>query len=422
MNLFDSALLKIENYVLNRTSDSKIRIEAANRGGNSDNALSNLIEKQSTTLQEKSLQDLKRAILAASSPDQPEWSQLYQIHENLLIDDHLASVIDSRILHAKRTSIKFVDDAGKENKDVTQLFERPWFEDLIEIVIGTRFRGRRLIELYDLNEDGELETITEIKQPWFNSKLGIITKNPGETTGWNYREGIYANYYLQVGKSDNLGMLSQMAPIVLAKKLGMGSWLDFIDKYGVPPLFITTDREDSKRLEQLWNAASKFKSNNFMVGRGQEKFEVGDVSGAGVDPFEKLALRADNMMSKRVLGGTGLTDEKGFVGSVDIQYKLAKDRFESDKLFFKYVFNAYVRPRLVALSPVYAPLKTYKLDWDNSESLSVEAQVDLIVKLGDFFDIDPTFIQNLTGIPILGIKDNSAITETKPKGDNPGKK
>lgn len=421
MNLIDSALLKIENFVLNRASDSKIRIEAATRGTNADNALSNLIEKQGTTLQEKSLLDLKRAIAAASSPDQPDWALLYQLHENLLIDDHLASVIDSRILHAKRTSVKFIDNAGKENKEVTALFERPWFEDLIDIVIGTRFRGRRLIELYDLNEDGELETITEIKQPWFNAKLGIITKNPGDTTGWNYREGIYANYYLQVGKSDNLGMLSQMAPIVLAKKLAMGSWLDFIDKYGVPPLFITTDREDSKRLEQLWNAASKFKSNNFMVGRGQEKFEVGDVSGAGVDPFETLAQRADNMMSKRILGGTGLTDEKGFVGSVNIQYKLAKDRFESDKLFFKYIFNAYVRPRLIALSPVYAPLKTYKLDWDNSESLSVEAQVDFIVKLGNFFDIDPEFIQNLTGIPILGVKHTTNSTDN-PKGDNKPKK
>lgn len=413
--------MSIISFLERLFGDKPTQISAAAKP--TDNgALSYLTEKTATTIQAKTLKDWQMAIAAATSPDSPEWSLLYNLHENLLIDDHLASVIDSRILHAKRTPIKFVDAKGKEDKEVSKLFERPWFEDLIDIAIGSRFRGRRLIELYELNDLNELETVTEIKQPWFNANKGIITKNPGDTTGWNYREGIYADHYVQVGKNDNLGILTPMAPIVLAKKLGMGSWLDFVDKYGVPPLFITTDREDKERMNQLWAAASKFKSNNFMVGRGQEKFEFADINGANVDPFERLALRADNMISKRVLGGTGLTDEKGFVGSVEIQYKLAKDRFESDKLFFKYFFNAQIRPRLIKLSPVYAPLKTYSFEWDNAENMGLTELVNLIVKLGEQYEIEPEYLKNTTGIPIIGRLNATPQTPPIVKGENPAKK
>ena len=51
--------------------------------------------------------------------------------------------------------------------------------------------------------------------------------------------------------------------------------------------------------------------------------------------FDKLIERANGEMSKRILGGSGLTDEKSFVGSSEIQFRLAKDRFESDKLLVK---------------------------------------------------------------------------------------
>lgn len=417
MNFIQNAYAQVENYFLDRASSSKILIEADARR-EARGALSGEMEIPSTTMQEQNLDMWKRGVSSATDPENPDWSLLFALHENLMIDDHLESVIESRIAHTQRRPIKFIDSKKVKSDEITELFERPWFEEIIAITLGSRFRGRRMIEMYDLNSDGELETVDEIKQPWFNTKKGIILKRPGDTSGWNYRDGIFSNMYVQVGKNDNMGMLTRMAPIVLAKKLGMGSWLDYIDKYGVPPLFITTDREDNTRLQQLWKAASKFKSNNFMVGRGQEKFEIPAIGGSGVAPFDQLCTRADNMMSKRVLGGTGLTDEKGFVGSVDIQYKLAKNRFDSDGLFFKYFFNTQIIPRLVKLSPVYAPLINFKLEYDNTETLNQKEIIDTVVKLGTQYDIDPVYITNVTGIPIIGRRLDGGVP---PEGET-GKK
>ena len=287
------------------------------------------------------------------------------------------------------------------------MFQRSWFEDFISLTLWSQYEGTKLLEIFKTNEAGELSEVVEIPAPNFNTIKGIITKENGEDSGWNYRNGIYSNYYLQIGKNRDLGILSQMAPIILAKKLALGSWLDFVEKYGIPPLFITTDREDEKRGSELWDMAVNFKAANFMIGRGAEKFEIPNITTTNAQQvFDTLIERANSEISKRILGGTGLTDEKGYVGSVEIQYQLAKDRFESDKLFLQNIINHELIPRLIKLSPIYTPLQNHYFQWDNAEVFDATKLADLVVKFGTQFHIDPEYIERKTGIPILGIKEN----------------
>lgn len=403
-NPFKKIYGNFENRILKNADWRKLRVVAESKNP-SKLSFSDQLEMESITMQSKSLDEWKSAIMLATDSENPDRSSLRTLYENLMLDNHLASVIDSRILFCQRSSFKIVDASGTENEELSKLFERTWFEDLVKLILFSRFQGCTLIELFDIDELKELAEVNEIPLGYFNPKKGIISKTPGEAKGWDYKEGNMANYYMQVGKDKDLGMLAQLAPIVLAKKLGLGSWLDFIEKYGVPPLFITTDREDDGRLNQLFEAAQNFKSNHFMVGRGNEKFEVPSISSNNPSgAFDPLIERANSEISKRILGGTGLTDEKGFVGSVEVQFKLAKDRFESDKLMIKYVMNRMVFPRLVKLSPVYSALGTHFFEWDNAEIRTSKETADLVDILGNQFEIDPEWVTQQTGIPIIGQK------------------
>lgn len=400
MKILDRLFKGASDYVLGRMPDYRVMAEASTRRGNS---LVGQISYQAKDPKAQSLKVWKQAVAAATDPETPEWTALAELYDNLMLDNHLASVIETRVHAVQRAPFHIVGEDGRENAELTKLFERPWFEELVTLVIMSKFKGRVLLELYDTTAEGELALVTEIPQAHFNTRTGKVLKEPGDTQGWNYREGPYADFLLQVGKDSDLGMLEQLATIVLAKKMGLGSWLDYIEKYGIPPLFITTDREDDGRLKQLYDAAANFRSNHFLVGRGAEKFTIGQAGGSDAyGTFDSLIERANGEMSKRVLGGSGMTDPKSFVGSANIQYRLANDRFESDRLFFKYIFNTHVKPRLIKLSPVYAALANHYFEWDRTEHMSQQDTIDAMVNLGAQYDIDLEYVTKVTGFPVIG--------------------
>lgn len=402
MGIFDNIKNKMAAYFINNADERVLRVAAELK---SPQKVSGRIIQNPETMMAKELRDWISAVAIATDRDDPQFGILSDLYQNLLLDNHLSSLIDSRILYCQRSKFKIIDDKGNENKELTFLFERPWFEELIRLILMSRFQGRTLIEIFETNELGELETVDEIPQSHFSVRNKIIVKEEGDTNGWPYADGILANYYLQVGKDYDLGMLAQMTPAILAKKLGFGAWQDYLDKFGVPPLFITTDRMDSNRLKELYEAGTNFKRNNFMIGQGNEKFEIGNTGGvSSSDTFDLIIERINSELAKRILGGSGLSDEKAYVGSSEIQFRLAKDRFESDKLLVKNILNSKVFPRLVKLSPVYKALEKHYFEWDNQENMTKMEIADLVVKLGQTFEIDPQWVEQETGVPILGLK------------------
>lgn len=398
----------IEKRVLLNADVRLLNVVAVAKSGNS---ASSQLNYEAETMQRQTLKEWTTAVMAATDPENPDKTGLDALYKNLMLDNHLASIIDSRILFCQRSPFKIVNENGDENTDLSWLFERTWFEEFIKLVLMKRFEGVKLIELFDVNpETQELATVNEIPMSYFIPQKGLITKSPGDSQGWLYKEGPLKPFYIQVGKDKEIGMLAQMAPIILAKKLGIGSMLDYIEKYGVPALFITTDREDDTRLKELFEAASNFKGNGFMVGRGQEKFEIGKGEVGNTDSFIKVSEFANDEMSKRVLGGSGLTDEKSFVGSSEIQFRLAKDRFESDKLLVKNIINEQLFPRLIKISPVYSVLQGHYFEWDNTENMSPKEVAELLAILGQHFELDPEEISQKTGFKILGQKSGSFPT------------
>jgi hypothetical protein len=86
-------------------------------------------------------------------------------------------------------------------------------------VAVARVTNPRKLELFNVNaETLELENVNEIPQSNFIARKGIIVKEEYDDAGVSYREGVFADYYLQVGGDWDLGILNQLAMIVLAKK------------------------------------------------------------------------------------------------------------------------------------------------------------------------------------------------------------
>ena len=271
---------KIIDKVLGFIPDGRIRVEAANRSekGNGKTK-SEEIKRASTLFTAKTLKDWKNAIALATDPENPEFLFLDELYQNLTLDAHTMSVIETRVHRVLRSKFVFVNESGDEVPEVRSLFERPWFEQFLKEALMSKFTGVKLLEIFHVDENLELMKTLSIPMAHFNTKKGIILKEPGDENGWDYRSGLLEKFYLQVGENSELGMLAEIAPLILAKKLAMGSWLDYIEKFGIPPRFVTTDNPLEGRQQELLEMMIEMINNHVAVLKKGETIEIGDIPG-----------------------------------------------------------------------------------------------------------------------------------------------
>lgn len=378
-------------------------------------------KRQATQLSRKEVKDYTNAVMSATDPENPRLGDWMRFRKSMENDGHLMSCYENRILPVQFAPFKLVDKDGNESpEEVKKLLEKPWKVELTKLICSNIFEGPKLICMFDLKENGELSKVEEIPQSNFIPQKGIVLNEEYDSDGTSYKEGIYKNYYFQVGEDWNLGLFSQLATIVLAKKLGLGAWLSYIDKYGVPPIFAITDRMDSGRRDELFEMLENFRMNHFAVLQGNEKIET--PQGYNVDAhntFKSLMSDiADREIEKRMQGSSGLTNEKAFVGAAEIQERILGYRHKFDKLIFRYYFNEEVIPRLVKISPVYAPLEKYNsYEYDESETLTMKEILEAVKALSQYFEFDIKELVKITGLPITKIRSVIGVNEPEPERD-----
>lgn len=407
--------------------EDKIRVQMAKndngRKGGSQKSPTE-IKRQPKAFEVKTIKDWKDAVAIATDPDNPSLLFLAQLYENLLLDAHTHNTIETRIYRVLRSKFKIVNESGDENEELKVLFESPWFEQFLRYALWSMYTGPKVIELFHLDDILELTKATLIPMEHTNPKKGIILKEPGDETGWPYKEGNLSRYYLQVGEDLSLGLLNQLTPLILAKKLAMGSWLDYIEKYGIPGVWITTDNMTQERADELLEMGLRMISNHVGVIRGQEQITLGELPKTDAHKtFSELISVINSEISKLILGQDGTTDQKdstGTYGSLKVLAEVANDRHESDKLFMKAVINKQLIPRLVELSSYYSGLSGHRLEWDESYDMPNSEYIDKVVSLTQAgYTIDHEAVAQKTGIPITGVDRSAAGTE--PKGGPPAK-
>lgn len=376
-------------------------------------------KRQATVMTRKEIKDWSNGMISATDPDNPRRGDLMRFYQNMKLDGHLRSCVENRILPVQCAPYKLVDKNGNEDTEAKKLLEKPWRLDLTKLICSETFEGTKLICMFDIDENGELKQVEEVPQSNFIPQKGIVIIEEYDSNGISYREGAYKNYYFQVGGDWNLGIFSGLATVVIAKKLGLGSWMSYIEKYGVPPIFAITDRMDGTRRDELFEMLAEFRMNHFAVLQGNEKIET--PQGYNVDAyntFKSLMVDiCDREIEKAIQGSSGLNNEKAFVGAAEIQERILGYRHKVDKLKFKYYFNTEVKPRLVKLSPVYAPLANLTLEYDESETLTLKEILDAIKALAQYFEFDIEELKKITGLPITKLR--AAMGQPLPEPEEP---
>lgn len=386
------------------------------------NRPSAIILPRSKSLSVQSLKTWKDAVELASLAESPNRAPLMDVYRSITRDLHLKADIQTRMLKIMGAKFKIVDAAGKENPELQKLFKSQWFNRFLFHAMKARFWGSGVIELWDLDpETGLLKTTNAIPSENVIFDQGIIVKEVGDETGYPYKEGVYLPFYIQVGTNNDLGLLEDVAPDALAKKFAKGAWLEFCEKYGIAPRWVTTDSYSDTRHKELAEMMAAMVNNHWAVLQGNEKIETMQVSGGNAKAiFDNMILRMNSEMSKGILGQDGTTnsnDKSGTYGSLKVMQDVADDRHHADKTDISYLINDELIWRLQEISPAYRGLANYRFDWDESKELSPEELVETAVKLsGAGYVVDVEYLTQQTGIPLTQIQ-KSLDDPTPPEGE-----
>lgn len=383
------------------------------------NRPSNIILPRAKILSVQSIKTWKDAITLAQLPEEPNRLPLLQIYESILIDGHLESIIESRVLRVLSSKFKFVNDKGEENKDLNTLFKRKWFIQFLSHAMWARFMGTTVVELWDLDNEMNLSHVGLIPRENLIPRSGIIAKEVGDQKGYPYKEGALVQHYIQIGDNDDLGKLAKAAPDPLTKKYAKAAWAEYVEKYGIPPRVVTTDSHNDTRHQELADMLASMVSSHWAVLQGSEKLEMMNTQGVDAhSTFDMLIQRMNSEMSKRILGQDGTTDSKdtkGTFGSLKVMQEVADDRHESDKTFIEYLINDELLWRLQLISGVYSGLANHRFEWDDSKELSPE---EIVKMAGDLstagYVVDPAQIEEKTGLKIIGRTDPTPPDPNKP--------
>jgi SPP1 gp7 family putative phage head morphogenesis protein len=334
----------------------------------------------------------------------PDRTRLLDLYDSILVDSHLASTMESRVLRVVRSRYRLVK-GDKPQPELAHMLEAQWFEDFLQYVAEAVFRGFTLIELGELAKPGQLKAVNRIDPrnvlPW----SGQVVRQQGQDKGYAFREPPLNAYLIEVGRSDDLGILCDVGPVAIVKKYAVGSWADYVNKFGIPPRWVRTSSRSAHRVKQLEQMMQQMLSSAYGVIEGDEEIQVMATPGTDAHKvFDELIARMNSEISKRILGQDGTSDNKdasGTYGSLQVLAKVAEDRHMADKASAAYVINNELFPRLVNLG---YPFQGVRFEWDTLQDLGPMELVDAVSKLGLVFDIDPKHVEERTGIKILGAR------------------
>ena len=325
----------------------------------------------------------RSSLLMAESLKFPNRMELYRLYKDVVMDAHVTACITTRkngVLGSKF----IVTKDGVENEQLTKLISKKWFYDFVSLALDAIYWGYSLIEFGDLVNDEFINTHLACERQYVKQEFNLIVATPSQLTGWDYTQPPFVEWNIGVGEKRDLGLLAKVAPLFLYKKQAMVAWSQYSDLFGVPVRVGKLSKKERQTFDEMVSFLKNMGNSAYaVIGKDDEieLLETGKTSGQEV--FNSMISMLNNEISKLILGQTGTTDEKSFVGSANVHERILGLYLESDTRFIENVFTHQLIPFLIKYHNF--PLQGYKIEIAEDDELSLieKSKIDIeLLKTG----------------------------------------
>lgn len=307
------------------------------------------ITSQQLIRSKSQIKDWTDATNRAESKIQPDRTELIRTYQNIVVDSHLSSVMQTLKLNILNANWNVVDANGKTSDSVGDFLSSQWFRKILEYYVDSLFYGYSLIQIGDII-DGKPE-IEIVPREYVVPEFRAVKTKLNETSRAkmiSIDDMEYQNYL--IFSNVDLGILHKAAPIVIMKRAVMSAWSEYAEIFGMPIRIGKTDIRDPNKFKNMDNMLANMGSAAYGVFDPSDMIEF--IQASGTDAFEvfnQFMNKADQQISKLFLGQTGTTDEKSFAGSAGVHNEIFKSIVQSHIENLIYFVNDCVFPKLVEL-------------------------------------------------------------------------
>lgn len=373
------------------------------------------LQERTELLSKKDIGSWRLAWQRAIDVQNPNRNLLYDIYTDVSIDMHVTGCIGQRKGFATKKGFKIVDKTGKKNDGLTALFETEWFDNFVSLALDSRYYGHSLIEftgVVEINNKMQFEKVSLVPRRHVIPEYGVVVKDQNDVhqNGISYRDGMFADWCIEVGDPYDLGLFLKCAPSALSKKNMLAFWDGFGEIFGMPIRIAKTSSYDEKDNRQIEKMLSEMGAAFYGLFPEGTDIEIKETSrGDAFNVYDRRIDRANSEISKGILNQTMTIDSGSSLSQSEVHLDVLENVIQSDEKLIRNTVNNRLIPFMIKHG---FPLEGCSFEWDDTVIYTPEhiREVERMLITGGYV-IDPKYFQDKYGIVITGKRDVDSFFE-----------
>jgi SPP1 gp7 family putative phage head morphogenesis protein len=287
----------------------------------------------------------KMAVATAEDLLRPRRFELYQVYHRTMEDDHLLSQVRTARFTVQLGDFSIVNN-GIDDETLSDLFERPWFEEYVQHAVDAELFGHSLVE-FTPKRGPEFESLTLIPREHVRPETGEVLLDVFAEEGIPFRNSLIGKHLVEIGKPNDLGLLKVASRSIIRKEYSLGDWSRRNERYGMPFLAIKTMSRNEEEINAKANMAENLGVNGWAILDDQDDLTFHESSQPlAYQTYEAYADKVDGYISKLINGQTGTTEEQAYVGSAEVHERLLNTYTKARMRRIQYHINYCLLPFL----------------------------------------------------------------------------
>lgn len=318
-------------------------------------------------------QDIKNYIDAKNmflNVDNPKRFPYYNLLDNIMVDLHLQSQVNNRMLKSLAQPFLFKDLKGNVDLEFTALFQNKQFVNQInKAILQTVYYGHSLGEFDYKNNDLVFNLIPRQNVDPVN---GYILKDYADDKKILYRDQKeYGSWLIEFGNPKDFGLLDGCVPHVLFKRFSQSCYSELCEIYGIPPRVLKTNTQDRTMVSRGEKMLKDMGSAAWFIIDETEDFSFAQGVSTNGDVYKGLMTICNNEISMGISGAVVGQDTKNGSNSKEkTLLTILQDLIDSDLSLIEQTWNSTIIPALKILGIItkdvsycYAPAQNLENLW-----------------------------------------------------------